>query len=260
MADPAGGGHQPADQAAQQRRAAPGQLAVVRQRLGEPHRDAGADRGGDADQEGVPRQVGRERGGEHRRQGRDRAVHQPDQSGLDHLQHEAAAGIVVLGLTLARRQAAQRDLARGLLVRVLGGGEVAQQTAHRRVGGAQRRLAIEARRIAFHLAGMTTHRLDAEALHLPGRLALHEAAHVLSAHQRDMRAETLRVQVDQGAPMTLLLQGHFVEDSGAVGKVLPKLMREVGVDASVLFLGGDRQGQQLALGQVVEFTHDRDVP
>jgi hypothetical protein len=46
--------HQAADDAAQQRGTAAGQLAVVRQRLGKAHRNAGPDRRGKTDQKGVP--------------------------------------------------------------------------------------------------------------------------------------------------------------------------------------------------------------
>ena len=80
--------------------AAAGQRAVVRQRLGEPHRDAGADRGGQADEERRPGVLGGEGGGEHRRQRRHRAVHQADQAGLDDAQDEIAPG----GLVLLRRR------------------------------------------------------------------------------------------------------------------------------------------------------------
>ena len=86
----------PQTSAAQKRRAAPRQLAVVGQGFGEAHRYAGADRGGHADEERVPGIMRGEGGGEDRREGRDRTVHQPDKAGLDDLQHEAAPGVLVL--------------------------------------------------------------------------------------------------------------------------------------------------------------------
>ena len=88
--DPAERGHQPADEAAHPGMAAAGDAAVVGERLGEAHRDPGADRGRHADQERVPAAAGGEGGGEQGRQRRDRAVHQPGEARLHVLQHEGA--------------------------------------------------------------------------------------------------------------------------------------------------------------------------
>src|SRR3954451_18802682 len=74
------------DRAARDRFPAAGQRAVVRQRLRQAHRDRGAERGGDAHEQRRAR-AGDVGGGEDRRQRRERAVDQPDQPGLDDLQH-----------------------------------------------------------------------------------------------------------------------------------------------------------------------------
>ena len=71
------------------------------------------------------------------------------------------------------------------------------------------------------------------------RPALHEAAHVLAAHQRDVLAEAGDVQVEELAAVLALLGRHVVEHPRAVGVVAPQVLGEVGVDAAVLLLGAD---------------------
>jgi fructose-1-phosphate kinase PfkB-like protein len=61
-------------------------------------------------------------------------------------------------------------------------------------------------------------------------------------------AELRDEEVDQAAPMFVLLIRHLDEHLGGGGVVLAQVVGEVGVDASVLFLVGDRQGEHLALG------------
>ena len=72
----------PTGEPALHRRAAARQLAVVMRGLGEAHRDAGADRGRQADEEGLPGVLRGESRGKDRRQRRHRAVHQAGQSRL----------------------------------------------------------------------------------------------------------------------------------------------------------------------------------
>ena len=82
--------------------AAAGEAAVVGERFGEAHADAGADRSGQPDEEGVLRFLGGDRGGEDRGERGDGAVHQAGQAGLHDLQdEEAAVGFVLCG---ARRR------------------------------------------------------------------------------------------------------------------------------------------------------------
>ena len=85
VADAARDGHQAAYNAAQQGGAAAGQLAVIGQGLGEAHADARTERGREADQEGIVAVLRGERRGKHGGESADRAVHQPDQAGLDDL-------------------------------------------------------------------------------------------------------------------------------------------------------------------------------
>ena len=114
--------------------------------------------------------VRRERRGEHRRERRDRAVHQADQPRLDDLQNEAPA--LALGFIVPDGGGQHSLLEAGgeLVVLVLGLGEVAEQLADRRVGGAGQSLAIEARRGALHVVSVRARRFEAERLHLPNGL------------------------------------------------------------------------------------------
>ena len=82
-----------------------------------------------------------------------------------------------------------------------------------------------------------------------------EAADILAPDQRDVLAELVPVQLQQAAAVVAFLSGHFVEHRGAAGIVVPQALGDVGVDATVLFLVGDRQGEDLAFGQVGEIAH-----
>ena len=104
--------------------------------------------------------MGGKGGGKQRRQGRDRAVHQPGEARLHVLQQEHAAG----GLVLLGARAGGEDLLFELvgqaLVRDLGLGELDHELAHRgvarRLGGAP----IEACRLEFHVLGVLAHLVD----------------------------------------------------------------------------------------------------
>ena len=82
-------GHHARDAAAQDRIAASGQRAIIREALGEGHADARASRCGQADEERWKWLVRQEGDGEDGRQRRDGAIHQPRQPRLHHPQHEA---------------------------------------------------------------------------------------------------------------------------------------------------------------------------
>src|SRR5262249_53351331 len=88
MAETADSGHDAGSETTDKGPAAAGELAVIRQGFGETHRNAGAERGGEADEESRPGLMGGEGRGEQRRQCRDRSVHQSNEARLDHLQEE----------------------------------------------------------------------------------------------------------------------------------------------------------------------------
>ena len=86
--DAADEGASSGDRAAHDRAAAAGELARVREPLRERHADAGAECGGEARDERVPRVVRGERDREDRCEGRQRAVDEPDHGGLHLLEEE----------------------------------------------------------------------------------------------------------------------------------------------------------------------------
>ena len=103
--------------------------------------------------------------------------------------------------------------------------------------------------------GLIADRIQAERLHQPDRLAMHEAAHVLAADERDVVAEFLVKQLDQAAAMAGFLFAHAFEDRGGGGKVLAQALGVIGVDALVFFFERNGQGQDLAFRQAVEAAH-----
>ena len=123
------------------------------------------------------------------------------------------------------------------------------------VAGALGGQAIEARRVLLHFARARAHRVDAERADLPDRLARDVAANVLAANERNVLAELRDEEIDEAPAVLVLLGRHVREDLGAGGIVLAQAVGEVGVDAPVLLLVGDRQREHLALGEVVEIAH-----
>ena len=70
----------------------------------------------------------------------------------------------------------------------------------------------------------------------------------LAAHERDMIAEFRDEEIDEPAAVRVLLGGHLVEHFRAGGIVFVQAVGEIGVDARVLLLVADGEGQNLALG------------
>ena len=65
----------------------------------------------------------------------------------------------------------------------------------------------------------------------------------------------LLIELDQAAAMADLLLAHFFKHLRRAGKVFPQIFAKVGVDAFVLFLKRNRQGQDFFLRQTVEVSH-----
>src|SRR6476646_9859423 len=73
---------------------------------------------------------------------------------------------------------------------------------------------IEAARLELNGAGLPSHRLEPKGTHQPNRLALHEAAHVLAANERDMFSEFLLVQLDKPPTVPRFFLPHPVANRG----------------------------------------------
>ena len=70
-----------------------------------------------------------------------------------------------------------------------------------------------------------------------------------------MLAETLLVHFEQPVAMAALFLGHLLEQLGGVRITLGEVFGEGHVDAAVFFLGGDRDSQHFALGEIGEILH-----
>ncbi|MPL60884.1 hypothetical protein SDC9_06447 [bioreactor metagenome] len=252
MAEAARRGHHPRGKATFQRAAAAGDHAVVMRGLGEAHRDAGAGGRGKPDQQRGMRVLCGEGGGEDRRQRRDRAVHQPGQPGLHPGQDELAiGGAVLLGPGVPGQMLGLERL--GLLLMALfGGSQIAQELAGVGIRAALRRAGVEIGRFALHRLGLAAHRLEREIGAEPDRLARIEPRNMFAPDQRDHLAEAGAVALDQAAAVLVLLGGHAVEDRGRGRVLLAQLLGIKAVDARVVLLGGDREGENFLLGQFRE--------
>ena len=74
-----------------------------------------------------------------------------------------------------------------------------------------------------------------------------------------MLAEALLVDFEQPVAMAAFLLGHLLEDLGRVRIALGEVFGEGHVDAAVFLLGGDRDGQHFALGQIGKILHGAPV-
>ena len=71
-----------------------------------------------------------------------------------------------------------------------------------------------------------------------------------------MVAETLPVQLDQAAAVSRFLVAHALENRRRGGeKISLQTLREIRIDAFVLFLERDGKGENLAFGKTVEASH-----
>ncbi|MGI4799724.1 MAG: hypothetical protein ACRYG8_37925 [Janthinobacterium lividum] len=109
--------------------------------------------------------------------------------------------------------------------------------------------------ILLHRLHVAAGGLDAHRPNLSAWPPLHQALHVLSADQRDMRSEAFREHIDQPATVLVLLGRHVGEHSGALGVVFLKLVSKIGIDPAILLLAGDDQREQVTLGKVAELAH-----
>jgi hypothetical protein len=97
--------------------------------------------------------------------------------------------------------------------------------------------------------------LETQRAHHPDRLAPRKAAHVGAADQRDVLTELGAVGLDQAAAMRILFPRHVDEHLGRSRIGLRQPGCEIGIDARVLLLQGDRQRQDFPLGQLRECFH-----
>ncbi len=138
-----------------------------------------------------------------------------------------------------------------------GVGQIAQQLADRGVADFLDGALVEAPRLQLHDLRLLAHRVQAERTHQPHRPAVDEAFDVLAADQRDVLAELLLVELNQAGAVLRLLRLHLLEDHGAGGVGFAQAVGEIAVDAPVFFFERNRQGQNLALGELIEVLRHR---
>ena len=88
--------HRSTNRTTEHRRAPSSERAVIRQSLGKCHGDAGTNRSRNSHEKSLPWIMCRERRRKKRRQGGDRAVHQPSEARLHISQHEQAPRSLIL--------------------------------------------------------------------------------------------------------------------------------------------------------------------
>ncbi|SRR5579885_1388182 len=247
--------HASADDAADDGSASAGERAVIGKRLGEGHRDARADRGGEPHHESLPGVVGREGGGEERRERRNRAVHQARKARLHILQDEHAARDIVLFFAGLRRQDFLAEILRDLLVLIFGFREVEQQFAYRSVARRFRRFAVKIRGFVFHIGGVFPDLFEAERTNEPDGAVTDESAYVLAADEGQGLAEFLAVQIEQLAAVGGFLRRHLFENLGRGRVLLAQAVRKGQIDASVFFFVADGEGENFLFGKIGKSFH-----
>ena len=94
---------------------------------------------------------------------------------------------------------------------------------------------------------MAARRVEAQWTDVPDRLRRNVAADVLTPHQRNMLAKLRDEEIDEPAPMAVLLRRHLIEHFGACRVIVVQAVGEIGENARVFFLVADSEGQNFAL-------------
>ena len=132
----------------------------------------------------------------------------------------------------------------------LGEGQIAQKLANADVRGLLGGALIEAPRLIFHYRRLLADGVEGQVSRKPDGTPPDEAFHVFSPDRGKVGAKALLIEVEKPAPMALLLLGHRLKDLRRGRIALLQILREGHVNAGVFLFRGDRDGQNLALGQV----------
>jgi hypothetical protein len=89
----------------------------------------------------------------------------------------------------------------------------------------------------------------------PYGAAFDEPPHVLAPDQRNVFAKFLLIEVLQPLTVAGFLLAHLFKSRRGIGKITAEFLSEVGVDALVLFLQRNGQGEELLLRQLIEVSH-----
>ena len=131
-------------------------------------------------------------------------------------------------------------------------GEGAEQAAGLDIGRAAGCRDIEVPRLALHVLRFGPDAVEAQILDQPDRLAAVEIRDMLAPDRQDDLAEALAVEVEQALAVAVLFLRHAVEHRGRGGIAGAQGLGIGLVDAPILLLGGDGEGKDLALREIVE--------
>ncbi len=251
--------HGAGDEAAQPGRATPADGAVVRERLRERHADPRADRGGKADQERRPIVMGGESRGEERRQRRDRAVHQPGETGLDILQNEIALLPCVFLLALGGVQIFVLDVGRDGFVALFDLGEIGEQCPDGRVLRLRRGLDVEIVGFGFAEIDFRADLRERQIADEPDRPPLHETADIGPPDRQEIRAKFVVIGLQQRVAVRRFDIGHVGKYFRRGRITFAQILGERRIDPVVVVLGIDSQGKDFALAELRELFHDRSI-
>ena len=134
-------------------------------------------------------------------------------------------------------------------------GEVAEQAAHADILGLLGGLDVELLGLQLHGLDFLADGVERQVFGQPDRTPLQESLDVLAADRRQMGAEALLVHFEQAVAMAAFLLGHLLEHFCRIRITLGEVFGEGHVDAAVFLLGGDRNRQHFALGQIGEILH-----
>src|SRR6186997_2330434 len=126
-----------------------------------------------------------------------------------------------------------------------------QQLAYRGVACVFCCLAVIALRFELHVLGELAHLLEAERPGQPQRLLrVQEALDVLAADQRQVVSELLAIEIEQHRAVMHFLVGHLVEYFCRGRELLAQTFRKTAIDAAILFLVGDCEGQNFLFAEI----------
>src|SRR5262245_24238397 len=142
----------------------------------------------------------------------------------------------------------------------LGVCQIAEQLAGFGIGRASCRSGIELLRLALHVGNLLSDPIETQILDQPDRAADIEVSDVLASQWNDEVSKPALVDIDQPAPMLILLRGHAVKNSSAAREVGPQLGGIGRIDPTVLLLCRDGERQYLPLRQVREASPAPEAP
>src|SRR5579864_7351154 len=119
---------------------------------------------------------------------------------------------------------------------------------------------IETPRFEFHHLGLLADILDSERTHEPFRAPLDKTFHILPANQRDVLAEFLAIEIEQGLTVSRFLRLHLLEHFGGCWIRLAKTIGEISVNAPVFLFEKNRQRQDFPLGKLLKTLFHHRCP